>query len=113
MIFYSNLEVAVALGFAALVNIATVIMAAGAFHNGRRDVVGIETAYRTLLPVLGPSAAGVFLLALMASGISESLWSICCRSRPRSRRWQAVPHEQHTGLKPSVSLPSSLIAKRP
>ena len=72
MIFYSNLEVAAALGFAALVNIAMVIMAAGAFHEGHQDVAGIETAYRTLLPVLGPSAAGIFLLALMTSGISSS-----------------------------------------
>ena len=32
----------------------------------------IETAYRTLIPLLGWGAAGVFLVALIASGLSSS-----------------------------------------
>jgi manganese transport protein len=69
---YSNIEVVVALGVAGLVNLAMVIMAASAFHAGHSDVAEIETAYRTLSPLLGPAAAGVFLIALLASGLSSS-----------------------------------------
>jgi manganese transport protein len=69
---FSNVEVLVALGVAGLVNMAMVITAAGAFHAGHRDVAEIETAYHTLTPLLGPAAAGVFLTALLASGLSSS-----------------------------------------
>jgi manganese transport protein len=70
---YSNLEVIIALSTAGLINMAMVIMAAGAFHEGHRDVAEIETAYHTLGPLLGIGAAGIFLLALIASGISSSV----------------------------------------
>jgi manganese transport protein len=33
----------------------------------------IETAYHTLAPLLGGAAAGIFLVSLMASGISSSV----------------------------------------
>jgi manganese transport protein len=46
--------------------------ASGAFHAGHRDVAEIETAYHTLTPLLGAGAAGVFLLSLVASGVSSS-----------------------------------------
>jgi manganese transport protein len=69
---YSNIEVLVALGVAGLVNMAMVIMAAGAFHAGHSDVAEIATAYHTLTPLLGPAAAGAFLTALLASGLSSS-----------------------------------------
>jgi manganese transport protein len=69
---YSNREVVAALGLAGLVNMAMVMMAAAAFHAGHSDVGQIETAYYTLVPLLGIGAAGVFLLSLMASGISSS-----------------------------------------
>jgi manganese transport protein len=69
---FSNIEVLVALGVAGLVNMAMVITAAGAFHAGHSDVAEIETAYQTLTPLLGPAAAGVFLTALLASGLSSS-----------------------------------------
>jgi manganese transport protein len=69
---YSNREVVAALGLAGLVNLAMVMMAATAFHAGHSDVGEIETAYYTLVPLLGIGAAGVFLLSLMASGISSS-----------------------------------------
>jgi manganese transport protein len=69
---FSNREVVIALAFAGLVNIAMVIMASGAFHAGHRDVAEIETAYHTLTPLLGAGAAGVFLLSLVASGVSSS-----------------------------------------
>ena len=47
-------------------------MAASAFHAGHSDVAEIETAYSTLTPLLGAGAAGVFLTALLASGLSSS-----------------------------------------
>ena len=62
----------VALALAGLVNMAMVIMAAGAFHAGHSDVAEIATAYHTLAPLFGPAAAGVFLIALLASGVSSS-----------------------------------------
>ncbi len=68
----SNREVVVALTLAGLVNIAMVLMASGAFHAGRPDVGEIETAYHTLVPLLGGAAAGVFLVSLLASGVSSS-----------------------------------------
>ncbi len=69
---YSNIEVVVALVIAGLVNMAMVMMAAAAFHNGHEDVAEIETAYRTLIPLFGGGAAAVFMLSLIASGLSSS-----------------------------------------
>jgi manganese transport protein len=68
----SNTEVIVALAIAGLVNMAMVMMASSAFHAGHGDVAQIETAYHTLTPLLGIAAAGIFLLSLLASGISSS-----------------------------------------
>jgi len=69
----SNHEVVIALTIAGLVNMAMVMMASSAFHAGHPDVAEIETAYHTLAPLLGIGAAGVFLLSLIASGISSSV----------------------------------------
>ena len=69
----SNVEVVLALAVAGLVNMAMVMMASGAFHAGHADVAEIETAYHTLAPLLGIGAAGIFLLSLIASGISSSV----------------------------------------
>jgi manganese transport protein len=73
VISYSNREVLIALGFAGLVNMSMVAMAATAFSAGHSDVAEIETAYRTLAPLLGGAAAFVFLLSLLASGFSSSV----------------------------------------
>ena len=69
---FSNQEVVVALAVAGAVNMAMVMMASSAFHAGHSDVAEIETAYHTLTPLLGGAAAGVFLLSLIASGVSSS-----------------------------------------
>jgi manganese transport protein len=69
----SNWEVLIALAVAGLVNMAMVMMASGAFHAGHPDVAEIETAYHTLAPLLGIAAAGVFLVSLIASGVSSSV----------------------------------------
>ena len=70
---FSNRECIVALTLAGAVNMAMVMMASAAFHAGHTDVSEIQTAYRTLTPLLGAGAAAVFLLSLMASGISSSV----------------------------------------
>ena len=71
---FSNTEVLIALGIAGLVNMAMVAMSAVVFHQGGQgDVSSIETAYRTLVPLLGIGAAGVFLVSLLASGFSSSV----------------------------------------
>ncbi len=72
LVRFSNREVIIALSIAGLVNMAMVIMAASAFHAGHPDVAEIETAYHTLVPLLGFAAAGVFLTSLIASGVSSS-----------------------------------------
>src|SRR5271168_2095775 len=69
---FSNREVVIALAVAGLVNMAMVMMASSAFHAGHPEVAQIETAYYTLTPLLGGAAAGVFLLSLIASGVSAS-----------------------------------------
>jgi manganese transport protein len=69
---FSNQEVIVALAVAGLVNMAMVMMASSAFHAGHPEVAEIETAYHTLTPLLGIGAASVFLVSLIASGISSS-----------------------------------------
>ena len=72
LIQFSNREVWLALGFAGIINMAMVIVAADAFHAGHADITDIATAYHMLGPLLGTGAAGLFLVALMASGISSS-----------------------------------------
>jgi len=73
LVRYSNREVVAALSMAGIVNVAMVMMAARAFHAGHADVAQIDTAYHTLVPLFGAAAAGVFLVSLMASGISSSV----------------------------------------
>lgn len=73
LVRFSNREVLIALGIAGLVNMAMVIMAAAAFHIGHSGIADIATAYHTLTPLLGIGAAGIFLVSLMASGISSSV----------------------------------------
>jgi manganese transport protein len=70
---YSNREVMIALGLAGLVNMAMLAVAATVFHVGHADVADIETAYHTLVPLLGAGAGVVFMVALLASGVSSSV----------------------------------------
>lgn len=70
---YSNREVVIALSIAGLVNMAMLAMAASVFHVGHSDIAEIESAYKTLTPLLGAGAAIVFVVSLIASGISSSI----------------------------------------
>ena len=70
----SNFAIAVALGLAGLINLAMMYMAAAVFHDGTHEgIADIETAYRTLGPLLGNAAAAIFLISLLASGLSSSV----------------------------------------
>lgn len=71
---YSNVDVLIALGLAGIVNLAMMYMSAAVFHfGGHPEVASIESAYKTLTPLLGEAAAAIFLISLMASGISSSV----------------------------------------
>lgn len=70
---FSTLEVIIAMSLAGLINLAMMYMAASVFHGtGHTNVGDIQTAYKTLTPLLGPASAGVFLVSLLASGFSSS-----------------------------------------
>jgi manganese transport protein len=73
LVKFSNLEVVLALSLAGLVNMAMVAMASTMFHQGHSDVGEIETAYHTLVPLMGVVAAGAFMASLLASGLSSSV----------------------------------------
>jgi manganese transport protein len=73
LVRFSNQEVVVALSFAGLVNLAMVMMSASVFSKSAPGLSDIGAAYHTLVPALGVGAAGVFLVSLMASGISSSV----------------------------------------
>jgi manganese transport protein len=71
---FSYLDAIVALTIAGLVNCAMMYMASAVFNaTGHAGVADITTAYRTLTPLLGRFAAVVFLISLLASGISSSV----------------------------------------
>jgi manganese transport protein len=70
---FSNQEVVIALGFAALVNLAMVMMSSSVFGKSTTGIADIGVAYHALVPAIGVAAAGVFLVALIASGISSSV----------------------------------------
>ena len=70
---FELIDVVVAMALAGLINMAMLYMAASVFHTTGHSAVGdIQSAYRTLSPLLGGAAAAVFLVSLMASGFSSS-----------------------------------------
>jgi len=70
---FELIDVAIAMGLAGLVNMAMLIMAAATFHTaGLTEIGELETAYRTLTPLLGGAASAVFAISLLASGLSSS-----------------------------------------
>ncbi len=73
LVRFSNREVVIALGMAGLVNMAMVAMSANAFSKTAPGLADITVAYQTLAPALGAGAALLFLVSLLASGISSSV----------------------------------------
>ena len=69
----SRTDLLIAMGLAALINMAMLAAAAATFHStGRTEVSDLTVAYQTLTPLLGGGAAIAFGLALLASGLSSS-----------------------------------------
>ncbi|GMA51539.1 divalent metal cation transporter MntH [Alicyclobacillus contaminans] len=70
---YQRLDVVLAMVGAGLVNMAIMYMSASVFHHhGQTDIADITVAYHTLTPLLGGAASAVFLISLLASGLSSS-----------------------------------------
>ncbi|GIU71891.1 MAG: divalent metal cation transporter MntH [Candidatus Nitrosocaldaceae archaeon] len=66
-----RIENIIMLTIAGLINASIMIMSAAAFY-GNAQVVTIEDAYQTLIPLFGSLAAFVFAITLLISGISSS-----------------------------------------
>lgn len=69
---FAKLDNVIALNMAFLVNAAILVMSAAAFGSRGLQVAEIEQAHITLEYLFGASAAMVFAIALLASGISSS-----------------------------------------
>ena len=70
---YELVDVIVAMGLASLINMAMLIMAATTFFkHGMTEVGSLETAHRTLEPLLGKGSSWIFAVSLLASGLSSS-----------------------------------------
>jgi manganese transport protein len=72
---WNNIDSAVALNLAFLVNAAILVVAAAVFYrNGFYEVAEIQDAHRLLAPILGASIAPfAFAIALLASGQSSTI----------------------------------------
>jgi manganese transport protein len=58
---------------AGLINMAMLVMAASTFFDkGLHNVGSIESAHKTLQPLLGSASATIFAVALIGSGLSSS-----------------------------------------
>jgi manganese transport protein len=70
---YTRIDVVIAMSLAGLINMAMLIMAATVFFkSGLHNVDSLETAHKTLKPILGGASSVLFALALLASGLSSS-----------------------------------------
>jgi manganese transport protein len=70
---FTRIDVVLAMTIAGLINMAMLVMAASVFYkSGLMHVESLETAYKTLKPILGGSSSTLFALALLASGLSSS-----------------------------------------
>lgn len=66
-------DTVISLGAAFFVNAAILILAAAVFHKGGTPVASLERAHELLTPTLGPVAAVLFGVALLASGQSSTI----------------------------------------
>jgi manganese transport protein len=70
---YTQIDVAIAMSIAGLINLSMLVMAASTFfRSGLHDITSLENAHRTLVPILGGASATLFALALLASGLSSA-----------------------------------------
>jgi len=70
---YTRIDVIVAMALAGLINLAMLVMAASTFgKSGLSHVDSLESAHKTLQPLLGSTASTLFAIALLGSGLSSS-----------------------------------------
>jgi len=70
---YTRVDVTIAMLIAGAINVAMLVVAAATFFaNGQTHVETLESAHRTLEPILGNASGTLFALALIASGLSSS-----------------------------------------
>jgi manganese transport protein len=70
---YTRVDVVIAMSIAGLINIAMLVIAATVFFgSGLTDIESLESAHRTLEPILGGASSVLFALALTASGLSSA-----------------------------------------
>ncbi len=69
---FELIDIFIAMNGAWLINSAMIIVAALSLAHAGLEAPTIEDAYRTLGPLLGPSAAVIFAVALLCSGLSSS-----------------------------------------
>lgn len=70
---FARVDVFIALGFAGVINLSMLLIAANLFNaTGRTDVDSIEAAHAGLGQYVGGGAALAFAVALLASGLSSS-----------------------------------------
>jgi manganese transport protein len=70
---FTLVDVLTAMPLAGVVNGGMLVMAAVVFHQqGYTTLSDLGTAYKTLSPLLGPAAATIFAISLLASGLSSS-----------------------------------------
>jgi manganese transport protein len=70
---FTKIDVIIAMSLAGLINMAMLVVAASVFFkSGLHNVSSLETAHKTLEPLLGNASSTLFALALIASGLSSS-----------------------------------------
>jgi manganese transport protein len=70
---FTRVDVVIAMTIAGVINVSMLVMAASTFYRtGLFHVASLDTAHRTLEPILGPASGAIFALALIASGLSSS-----------------------------------------
>src|ERR671937_699352 len=70
---FTRVDVVIAMTIAGVINMAMLIMAASVFFkSGLHNVDSLETAHKTLQPILGGASSTLFALALLFSGLSSS-----------------------------------------
>ena len=70
---FTRVDVVIAMTIAGVINVSMLVMAASTFYRtGLFHVASLDTAHKTLEPILGPASGAIFALALIASGLSSS-----------------------------------------
>ena len=69
----TKIDVGIAMAIAGLINVAMLVMAASTFFkSGLHHVESLESAHKTLVPLLGSASSALFAIALLTSGLSSS-----------------------------------------